>query len=192
MTDWIAALAHASEAEAAIVVHAEQAQHHLRLALANSAAIGLDESVLDEAPEDSATTGVSARRGVTYGHHAPMRLGPSARGGIGVFARRAIEPGDIVERCPLLRFPSTPRALADYTVTLRDDDEHPSALPLGFGAIYNHSATPNTVWRVTHDLMTITATRHIAPDAEILINYGPEWFTCRAVEEITEPDGENT
>ena len=96
--------------------------------------------------------------------------------GRGVFARRAIKKGSIIERVPVVLVP-----VAD----IADGTNNPSlarfcftrnkttvAIALGYGSLYNHSYKPNA--RYDDDAaaqMIFTAVRDIAADEEITINY---------------------
>lgn len=190
MGDWVDHVARVVEVEATIAVHAREARHHLELALAGSESAGAAQKIMLDEHEDTPYTAVSADGEVRYGPAVAVRLGPSIRGGVGVFAAEDISAGTVVERCPLLLFPTTPGEVSDFCVQVRES-AYRSALPLGFGAIYNHSPKPNTTWMSTTDTMTITATEPISSGAEILINYGPQWFTSRDRPVITGPDGED-
>ena len=50
-------------------------------------------------------------------------------------------------------------------------DEEATALALGYGSLYNHSYDPNATTLERGDELVITATRNIAVDEEIFINY---------------------
>ncbi|MFJ9825537.1 SET domain-containing protein-lysine N-methyltransferase [Streptomyces sp. NPDC101160] len=51
------------------------------------------------------------------------------------------------------------------------------ALPLGYGALYNHADGPNANWSVDRAaaVMEVEARRDIAPGEEILMYYGSEF-----------------
>ena len=70
--------------------------------------------------------------------------------GLGVFARKLIPENTVIERVPVLIFPTKflwhpeeTSPLADYVFTWDDDRV---ALALGFGSLYNHSFTPNAIY----------------------------------------------
>lgn len=108
--------------------------------------------------------------------------------GRGVFARRLIRSGEVIEQAPLLVL-----RLADVQ---RDDEwtelgtycfnwgRGTVALVLGYGSLYNHSYLPNA----RHDdvaprTKVFSALRDIAPGEEITVNYcgepddrSPVWF----------------
>lgn len=189
MADWIDSIAQAIEAEAAITVHAAQAQQHLEVALAESTAIGLAKGLRNYEDKEIAGPLISADPEEAYGRGARIHLRPSGRGGIGVFAGEPIKANHVVERCPLLLFAGKPSEAADYYITV-DDDLYPNALALGFGSIYNHCPAPNTSWTASRTAMTIVSIADIAEGEEILINYGPKWFVSRDKQEISDVDAE--
>ncbi|MBI1830341.1 MAG: SET domain-containing protein-lysine N-methyltransferase [Planctomycetes bacterium] len=95
--------------------------------------------------------------------------------GRGVFAKRAIKKGAIIERVPILLVPIT-----DLVEGLANPSLHRFfyywskthvAMSLGYGSLYNHSFKPNA--RYLHGKATLTyrALRDIAAGEEITINY---------------------
>lgn len=98
--------------------------------------------------------------------------------GYGVFANEEIKEGAIIEECYVLTTELTVLSLTNY---LFSNHEGVSALPLGFGCIYNHSANPNAdyLFEAETPLLTITAIRLIKKGEEICISYGDEWFKLR-------------
>ena len=112
----------------------------------------------------------------------PIEVRPSTIAGWGVFARRPILEGALVEECAVLVLDDVPEALADHVIEWQRGSGL-RALPLGYGALYNHADSPNAGWSTDVDrgLMVIGALRDIAEDEEILISYGPRWFGDREV-----------
>lgn len=108
---------------------------------------------------------------------APIEVRPSLIAGNGVFARRPIREGALIEECPVLVLRDVPEELADYVVDWRPGSGA-RALPLGYGALYNHADAPNAGWNTESErgLMVIGALRDIAEGEEILISYGAQWF----------------
>lgn len=115
------------------------------------------------------------------------RVAPSATHGAGVFATRPFDPGELIERCPVLVILDEDEesiagtALDGYCFTW----EGGIALALGFGSLYNHSATPNArYWTMPEEgLIEVVAHRPIAAGDEISVNYNgdpddasPPWF----------------
>lgn len=108
--------------------------------------------------------------------------------GRGVFARRAIAEGDLIESCPVLVVPSddiqqgeTWTRLGDYCF---DWGRGTMALALGYGSLYNHSYQPNARYEdVSGHTKIFVAIRDIDPGEEITVNYNgepddrsPMWF----------------
>lgn len=110
---------------------------------------------------------------------------PSATHGLGVFARRRFEAGEVVERVPLIMIPDEDMHyfrirgsfMHRYAMPGIPDDEH-SALMNGFGTLYNHQPDPalaNVVWRYAGGrLMLYVASRTIAPGEELTFDYGED------------------
>lgn len=99
--------------------------------------------------------------------------------GRGVFATKDFAPGALIEVCPII-------VLSEFTVDMewiRDastlqryyfNAEGRFALALGYGALYNHSKSPNADYTV--DIRTqevpIYAVKKIRKGTQILIDYG--------------------
>lgn len=111
--------------------------------------------------------------------------------GRGVFATRALEAGEVIERAPVIVIPGDEwedmqeTSLAEHCFswgpTLAD-----AAVVFGHGSFYNHSYSPNArfVRRLEEQAMEYVARRAIAAGEEITINYhegqesqAPLWFT---------------
>ena len=92
--------------------------------------------------------------------------------GNGVFAKVSFNPTDLVERCPVLPIKHTDaHYVTDYVFYIPG---HPTikALALGYGSLYNHSDTPNLRFSVENNTVVMYATKKIAKDEELFINYG--------------------
>lgn len=95
--------------------------------------------------------------------------------GRGVFARRFIESGTVIEKVPILIVPlaliSNPEN-ANLCQFFFCRDEATLAVCLGYGSLYNHSYRPNARYD-DHGprCMLFTAIRNIEPGDEITINY---------------------
>ena len=92
--------------------------------------------------------------------------------GRGVFARRAIAAGTVIEAVPVLALPADDveaTALAGHCFVW---SRGTVGLPLGYGALYNHSYAPNaeSVDRAPRTKL-FRALRNIAAGEEITINY---------------------
>lgn len=111
---------------------------------------------------------------------AAIQVRPSPLGGRGVFAAKPIRAGALIEECPLLLADADSEDLENYVIGWGEDGGR-MALPLGYGACYNHADKPNANWQPdeVRALMVVWAERDIEADEEILISYGPEWFPTR-------------
>lgn len=101
--------------------------------------------------------------------------------GRGVFARRAITAGEIVELCPTLEVEDDAASgtLRDYVFS-SNEDENVAILPLGWGTLYNHSPDANCE-HVEHGpgLIAYVARRDVRAGEELTINYGDHWWESR-------------
>lgn len=103
---------------------------------------------------------------------------PSVLHGMGVFAARNIEEGEVIEICPVLLFPKSElehirrTMLENYYFDWGDDDAW-YAICLGYGSLYNHSYQPNAEYGMDFELNTIDfyCIKPIPAGEEILINY---------------------
>ncbi|RDI42083.1 SET domain-containing protein-lysine N-methyltransferase [Aquicella lusitana] len=103
--------------------------------------------------------------------------------GYGVFAGKKIKKNEIIEECYTIISKGGDKVLEDYYFDARGK----SAIPTGFGIIYNHADEPNTGWsiNVKTRIMTIKAIRTIQPGEEIFVSYGDEWFSSRGIKAKT-------
>ena len=119
-----------------------------------------------------------------------MRLAPGK--GRGVFAARDFEKDEVIERCPIVLLP--PEQYPQYAATLLADygfrwRQYPgaTAIPLGYGCIYNHSADPNArlINDTTAGAIKFISIRPITAGEEITFHYGwqrhrvPNWYEDR-------------
>ena len=123
--------------------------------------------------------------------HLPhLYVGPSKRGGRGVFTSRAVEKASIVELAPALVLSAEDREIIHQT-RLHDYyflwGGEGAAIALGYGSLYNHSAAPNVEYELDYDFDQIrfTTLRAVEPGEELLIDYlaggGEElWFRPHA------------
>jgi hypothetical protein len=95
--------------------------------------------------------------------------------GRGLFATRPIKEGRLICQCPLLTVPQQhaesikQTSVVDYTFNVDDT----LVIPLGYGALFNHSFDHNVAWEpVEDDMFEFIAVRDIDPDEQLFINYG--------------------
>jgi SET domain-containing protein len=108
--------------------------------------------------------------------------------GRGIFAKRSFTKGELIERAQVILVPGDQwlemekTALADYYYNW---GENGAAIALGFGSLYNHSYSPNTMYIKHYSELVIdyVALCDIAIGSEITINYNghplnqqPVWF----------------
>jgi uncharacterized protein len=117
--------------------------------------------------------------------------------GRGVFARRRIRKGEIIERVPVIVLPAEESesgpVLSNYCFAW---GKGTVALALGYGSLYNHSYRPNARYDdVGPRTKEFTALRDIEPGEEITVNYNGKprsrasvWFE---VVEATAPNARN-
>jgi uncharacterized protein len=114
--------------------------------------------------------------------------------GRGVFARRLIYDGEVIERVPVLVLPigesrtaSGPTPMSDYCF---DWGRGTVAVALGYGSLYNHSYQPNARYDdESGQTKVFIAIRDIALGEEIVVNYNgepgdktPVWFNVQETE----------
>jgi len=120
-----------------------------------------------------------------------VSLSGIANAGRGVFARRDIKKGEIIERCPVIEVPPndvsnlTDTVLVTYFYYLGRNKER-VLITLGFGSIYNHTYTPNAIYKekLKEGIIDFVAIKDVKKDEEITVNYGganpknkiPLWF----------------
>ena len=118
-----------------------------------------------------------------------IALRQTARRGQGVFAERAFQPGELIERAPVLVIPAKewvhiePTVLYHYTFCWGKDEED-AALAMGLGSFYNHCWTPNAQYltRLEELAIDFVAVLPISAGDEITVNYNgegdnsPVWF----------------
>lgn len=98
--------------------------------------------------------------------------------GRGVFARKPIRKGTIIEQVPVLVIPirelvgglKNPILQKYFFMWTRGN----VAISLGYGSLYNHSYCPNADYEYRPGVLIYRALRRIAAGAEITINYNGE------------------
>ena len=120
-----------------------------------------------------------------YKGPAKLALGKSRipNGGLGVFAKKPIQKGELLEVCPFIEVPKTvvfgyeDNLLQNYVFTSHNDPRM-SLIVFGYGSMYNHSLdNPNVVYRINASnrkrFLDFIAMRDIPAGTELFINYGP-------------------
>jgi SET domain-containing protein len=95
--------------------------------------------------------------------------------GRGVFARRNIDKGKVIERVPVVLVPVEHLIGGMHSPVLARFfylwNKKEVAISLGYGSLYNHSYTPNAHYEHGARSITYAALRDIAEGEEITINY---------------------
>src|SRR5205823_8748120 len=86
--------------------------------------------------------------------------------------------GEIIEECYAL---VEEKFALFRNYIFETDQKSLEALPLGYGAIYNHSKDYNAdyIYIPEWNIIRFLAERKIEKGEEILISYGEEWFSDR-------------
>lgn len=97
----------------------------------------------------------------------------------GLIAARNIRKGEVIERCPVVFIENRQEKLVEQTVFSSfwyDWNKHKSCVPLGYGALYNHSYEPNTKYHFDYRnrRLVFSALRDIRRGEELFINYNGE------------------
>lgn len=122
--------------------------------------------------------------------------------GRGVFCKKHIRAGTLIETCAMLILPSpdypfiSHTQLKDYIFHF-DKENQVTALALGFGSLYNHALYPNATYEIDHTnrLISYYAMENISAGREICINYdgspgSEEWFKTRKITSINSSDAQ--
>jgi SET domain-containing protein len=122
-----------------------------------------------------------------------LYVGSTRHKGRGVFSKRRIQQGEMIEACPFLTLSANDNTflshtrLADYLFEL-DKQAATAALALGFGSLYNHARFSNAAYstRTDDECIIFSALEDIPAGREICINYGghpgkeyADWFASR-------------
>src|SRR5690242_7166610 len=110
--------------------------------------------------------------------------------GLGVFARKKIVKGEVIEECPVILIPDeqishiTKTKLLEYFFAWGKGFKE-AAIVLGYGSLYNHSYSPNAKY-IKDEIegrVRFVAIKNIESEEEIVVNYNghPEdktklWF----------------
>jgi len=107
-----------------------------------------------------------------FEHSGLIEIRNSPRKGRGVFAKKAIKKGAIIERVPLLIVTWDEMAdseLADYAFVYSPTKV---AIALGYGSLYNHSYSPNARYDDEGKKAKVfSAIANIKAGEEITVNY---------------------
>jgi SET domain-containing protein len=110
--------------------------------------------------------------------------------GRGIFATRDIQKSELIHEAPIIFFHKDEYKYLKKTVLLEyvfwwDEDNMKVVLALGYGSLFNHSYSPNALYKRRPEKETIDFLAHtdIKAGEEILINYNgdpnddePMWF----------------
>jgi len=113
-----------------------------------------------------------------------------SRYGRGVFAIRDIRKDELIHEAPVIVSPKSEYNYLKKTIMIEyvfwwGENYEDCALALGYGSLFNHSFTPNAVYKLQTQKRTIDfiALRDILAGEEIFINYNgepeddtPMWF----------------
>lgn len=99
--------------------------------------------------------------------------------GYGVFAKSNIGRGEIIEECTILdlelnRNEMCYHVLEHYRFGWPSTSPNTQVIPTGYGALYNHSNSPNAAWKssIQRGTFFFYAIRDIAQNDEIFTYYG--------------------
>lgn len=100
--------------------------------------------------------------------------------GRGVFAGRAFEKGEIVERCPTISVPEGEVSGRLMNYVFQPEDGYVLVV-LGYGMLYNHAARPNLEWvQSSRTSVTFTSKRAIKQGEELTHDYSRQWWAARS------------
>ena len=104
-------------------------------------------------------------------------VGESKISGRGVFAKKDIQSGEILEECHFIElnekdFNKIDTVLKDYVFTFPFGNKN-NCVVFGLGSIYNHSLLPNAYWECDENkkLFRYITSKSIKKNDEIFINY---------------------
>jgi uncharacterized protein len=98
--------------------------------------------------------------------------------GRGVFAKKHLKIGAIIEECPIIKMKLQEmtvrkQMLLNYYAFMIDEQNEYTGIALGYGSLYNHSDNSNATYYFNKEkeLMIFEAIQPIAKNQEITINY---------------------
>ncbi len=114
--------------------------------------------------------------------HIPgLYIGPSENRDRGIFTSEALQTGDLIEICPVIVLPHYDVEHIDKTKIydyyfIWNEKYGTIAIILGYGSLYNHSATPNAEVSIDQPnrQIHITANAPINAHSEIFFDYTGE------------------
>ena len=117
-----------------------------------------------------------------------LYIGLSEGRGRGVYTAGELNPGDVIEICPLIIIPASEVRNLDQTVLfnyyfLWNEPTGGACLPGGLGCFYNHSSNPNAdaEMDIANESLNFICNKNIKPGDEVFIDYtnagkGKLWF----------------
>ncbi len=98
--------------------------------------------------------------------------------GRGVYTTIELNKGDLIEICPIIKFPQGQLEHIDKSVLfdyyfLWEEDGYQGCVALGYGSIYNHSSEPNAIviFDYTDSTIKIECSQKVNIGDELLIDY---------------------
>jgi SET domain-containing protein len=114
--------------------------------------------------------------------HIPgLYIAESPERGRGVYTAEELNPGDLIEICPVIKIPEIQLKLIDQTILydyyfLWEEDGYKGCIAMGYGSLYNHHKQANAIFifDYTDDTIKIECSGLIKEGEEILIDYTGE------------------
>jgi hypothetical protein len=98
--------------------------------------------------------------------------------GRGVFANKNFNNNEVIEKAPYIEDKTS-----NFVGLIRDyifgKSETNSIVAFGFASLYNHSDSPNAIWKINGEYIEIISSKPITKDDEILISYGNTYWNSR-------------
>lgn len=102
--------------------------------------------------------------------------------GRGIFAKKNINRGTILEKCPILIIKNEEiknnSIINNYLFSFNDKSKS-SLLALGLISLINHNNDPNVETMVDDKIMILKAIKNIKKGEELFLSYGENWFSSR-------------
>ena len=120
--------------------------------------------------------------------HPALLIAETELKGRGVFTKKKIAAGTIIETAPVIAFDSKERALLEQTALTNyvfewGDGHTGCCVALGWVSIYNHASPSNCEYIMVFDTKTIHIQTVVAipANSELTINYNGDWNEDKAV-----------